>query len=261
MRNILTPSLSLILALLLRSCSATDYCAKKCFNGHGYDEHIGCNNKGAWASYCPSDKQLLPLTSVQKAAIVDRHNQHRNFIAGGGASHLSGACRMATMRWNDELAYLASLNVRSCQMKHDKCRKTDDFELAGQSLYTMCRSGSFNDTLELITAVDACYGEVKHVKQSHIDAFKEIAGPPFIARFAALVADRNIAVGCAVSTFSWGNMFKTFLMACNYATSILPEHKVYNSCAKPASKCSTGVNPSYKFLCNSNEEINPNNVN
>ncbi|ALC49419.1 Ag5r [Drosophila busckii] len=257
MRNILTGSLT-ILALLLSSCSATNYCAKSC----GTNQNIGCNNNGAWASSCPSDKQLLTLTSAQKAAIVDRHNQHRNFIAGGGASHLSRACRMATMRWNDELAYLASLNVRSCEMKHDKCRKTDAFDYAGQNLAWMGWFAPLNATAEVIRGVDMWYAEVKDTKQSHIDAYPNNYNGPAIGHFTVMVADRNTAVGCAVSTYSVKNQsYKAFLMACNYATTNMIGTKMYNSCSSAASKCTTGVNPSYKFLCSASENINPNNLN
>lgn len=44
----------------------------------------------------------------------------RNKIASGGIAGYCPASRMATMQWSDELAYLASLNVLQCVMKHGK---------------------------------------------------------------------------------------------------------------------------------------------
>lgn len=45
---------------------------------------------------------------------------NRNKIASGGINGYCPASRMATMQWSDELAYLASLNVLQCVMKHGK---------------------------------------------------------------------------------------------------------------------------------------------
>ncbi|XP_034114677.1 antigen 5 like allergen Cul n 1-like [Drosophila albomicans] len=253
------PIVTVLMALsaaLTGVLGATDYCKQNCRG----KKHIGCNNDGAWGSSCPSDRALVSLSDADKNVLLASHNGYRSFIAGGGESKLKPACRMATMQWDDELAYLASLNVRSCQMKHDGCRNTDAFQWAGQNLYRGSSTGPLNKTASLIQSVDMWYSEVKYTEQSYIDAYPGYYNGPAIGHFTTMVADRNTHVGCAASTYSVQGQFKDFLLACNYAATNVDGIKMYNSCSVPASKCTTGVNPSYKFLCSVNEVYDVNNL-
>jgi Cysteine-rich secretory protein family len=56
--------------------------------------------------------------------LVDGHNKYRNMIALGKVSGFQSAKRMAKVTWNNELAKLAELNTKQCDMKHDDCRNT-----------------------------------------------------------------------------------------------------------------------------------------
>ncbi|XP_037724643.1 antigen 5 like allergen Cul n 1 [Drosophila subpulchrella] len=254
MRNtVIIVSLSLALGLV----SATDYCKKTC----GGTKNLGCDNNGAWASSCPTDAALVSLTTAQKAALVDRTNEYRNIIAGGLNANLSAACRMATIKWNDELAYLASLNVKSCAMRHDACHNTDAFDWSGQNLAWMSYYDPLNVTHYVQWGVDMWYGEAVYTKQAYIDAYPSNYNGPAIGHFTVLVADRNTEVGCAAATYSVaGQGYKAFLLACNYAATNVLGIKMYSSCAKPASKCTTGTNPQYKYLCSSKEVYDVNNL-
>lgn len=69
-----------------------------------------------------------------------------------------------------------------------------------------------------------------------------------------MVADRNIRVGCAAATYTTkGVSYKTFLIACNYATTNMKENPIYANCTKPASKCKTGKNAAFPNLCKTTE--------
>eukprot|EP00099_Drosophila_melanogaster_P004891 NP_001245671.1 antigen 5-related, isoform B [Drosophila melanogaster] len=245
------------LSLAFGIASATDYCKKSC----GSTKNLGCDNNGAWASSCPSDATLLTLSSAEKDALVARTNEYRNHIAGGLNANLSAACRMATIKWNDELAYLASLNVKSCQMKHDGCHNTDAFDWSGQNLAWMGYYNPLNVTHYLEWGVDMWYDEAVYTKQAYIDAYPSNYNGPAIGHFTVLVADRNTEVGCAAATYSVsGQSYKAFLLACNYAATNVLGIKMYSSCSKAASKCTTGTNPKYKYLCSAKEEYNVNNL-
>lgn len=50
---------------------------------------------------------------------------------------------MAQLKWNEELAFLATLNVKKCKMQHDNCTNTVDYHYVGQNLATMSTTGSF----------------------------------------------------------------------------------------------------------------------
>ncbi|EDV33591.2 LOW QUALITY PROTEIN: uncharacterized protein Dana_GF19647 [Drosophila ananassae] len=256
MRNTIV---TIVCLLALGVVSATDYCKKSC----GGTKNLGCDiNNGAWDSSCPSDATLLTLSAAEKQAIVDRTNEYRNIIAGGLNANLSAACRMATIKWNDELAYLASLNVKSCAMRHDGCHNTDAFDWSGQNLAWMGWYSPLNVTHYVQWGVDMWYGEAVYTKQAYIDAYPSNYQGPAIGHFTVLVADRNTEVGCAVSTYSVsGKPYKAFLMACNYAATNVLGIKMYSSCPKaPASKCTTGTNPNYKYLCSSKEVYDVNNL-
>lgn len=57
------------------------------------------------------------------------HNRLRNHLASGKLDRYQKASNMSLMDWDDELAYLAELNVKQCVMEHDECRSTGCFEL------------------------------------------------------------------------------------------------------------------------------------
>lgn len=67
---------------------------------------------------------MIKITPDIKAAIVDVHNKWRNQQAMGKTPHYQPAVRMATLTFDDELAKLAELNVRTCQFGHDQCENT-----------------------------------------------------------------------------------------------------------------------------------------
>lgn len=56
------------------------------------------------------------------------HNKIRNFVASGNHSLYNSAERMAFMKWDKSLAFVASFNVRSCEFQHDLCRNTSKFK-------------------------------------------------------------------------------------------------------------------------------------
>lgn len=49
---------------------------------------------------------------------------YRNQQALGKTPNFEPAVRMATVRWDQSMADLASLNARACTFQHDKCRNT-----------------------------------------------------------------------------------------------------------------------------------------
>lgn len=44
------------------------------------------------------------------------------------------------------------------------------------------------------------------------------------------------------------------MLSCNYPTTNIRKSTIYNSCKKPASKCISGTDAKYKFLCSSAEK-------
>lgn len=73
------------------------------------------------------------LLVVLQNNILGLHNSIRNYIAMGKTGHCESIA-MNAVQLNHEPEYLASLNALQCQMKHDQCRNTRKFPMAGQNL-------------------------------------------------------------------------------------------------------------------------------
>lgn len=230
----------------------TDYCNPTlCPAG---STHIACRNSGVFSPSCPADRQLVNLLQSDIQLILNVHNTFRNKIASGAEPGFNKAARMATMTWNVELASLAELNVKQCQMKHDDCISTVDFKYAGQNLGMRGASDDFLSVQDVITAtVNAWYGEVFDANQVDINTCCKAQSGKVIGHFTQVVTDRAIKVGCAVSRFT-RNSLKYSLLACNYAFTNLRGSPVYVS-GNSASGCRTGINPSFPALCSVNENI------
>lgn len=74
------------------------------------------------------------LSPNQKRLILDLHNSHRNRIAAGKLPGYAPASRMPTLRWNEDLSYVAGLHARSCTTENDDCRNTQNFRNVGQNI-------------------------------------------------------------------------------------------------------------------------------
>ncbi|XP_018802408.1 PREDICTED: venom allergen 3-like [Bactrocera latifrons] len=238
----------------LQIVNAQNYCdSSYC----GSRTHIACNNNGAFASSCQSPA-LVGFTQALKNSIVDAHNAKRNTVAGGNTA-LKPACRMATMQWDDELAKLAAFNVKQCQMKHDACHNTKAFEYSGQNLAWITFYNTPNTMQLSLQSVDMWYNEIKDTKMEYINKYPNNYSGPTIGHFTVMMADRNIRVGCAASTYSVsGQRYKAFLFACNYATTNMINFPIYTSCSVAASQCTTGKNPKYTSLCSASEKYDVN---
>ena len=76
---------------------------------------------------CDSGKKQIKITDAMKQQFFNAHNEKRNGIASGSVARFGPAVRMATVVWSDEMAALAELNTKQCEMEHDKCRATGIF--------------------------------------------------------------------------------------------------------------------------------------
>lgn len=138
--------------------------------------HFACNNSGAFASTCPTGREVVPMTTTRINLILNLHNSLRNTVALGkqtgclNGATLPPASRMATIRWSQELADLALLNVKQCQMKHDACHNTAEFKFSGQNLAISSNSRIFKDPDVVIDGLTrAWFNQYKSANSSNID--------------------------------------------------------------------------------------------
>jgi Cysteine-rich secretory protein family len=140
-------------------------------------------------------------------------------------------------------------------MRHDACRSTPDFKYAGQNLGYRASTGNFqplNDTIK--ATIQSWYDEYKDAVQADLDSCCSSRSGKVIGHFTQVVRDKATHIGCAVSRYTKDNLWKSSLVACNYAITNIQGRPVYVS-GNPASGCTTGRNPKYPSLCSVNEKI------
>ncbi|KAL9924983.1 antigen 5 like allergen Cul n 1-like [Glossina fuscipes fuscipes] len=251
--------ISTILVLAL-AASNTGYC-RLCAN------HVACRNSGAFHVSCPRDRILLKIAGPLQDFILDYHNRLRSFIAVGAENNHKHACRMATMQWDDELAMLAEFNVKRCTLKRDYCIKTRKFPFPGQNLgYSISMNPlPLKNAVEVI--LDNWSHEIDSAKPENIESYQVndtkkknyILSRRYFGHFTLMVNDHNTRVGCAASRYSHYDesndvMWKTTLLACNYATTNTIGSAVYDTnCSRPAIKCQISTEKDIIGLCSPEE--------
>ena len=66
-----------------------------------------------------------------------------------------------------------------------------------------------------------------------------------------MTGEANTHIGCAAVRYT-DNGWTNFLMACNYATTNLKNHRMYAS-GTTASGCKSGISSTYPNLCSTSE--------
>ncbi|XP_030377905.1 scoloptoxin SSD976-like isoform X2 [Scaptodrosophila lebanonensis] len=207
---------------------------------------------GAWLAACPKSPAptAVVMTSALQTEIVKGHNSRRQTLAAGALPGFSSAVRMAPVRWNAELARLAALNVRQCQMKHDACRNTPTFRASGQNLAMVGYSGAISSRSDqaLVTqSLTMWWDEYKITTKAQINSYPQNYNGPAIGHFTAMAQEKQTHVGCAAARYLKTSM-NYWLFACNYATTNYVNQPVY-AAGPTASKCKTGTHVNFPALC------------
>ncbi|XP_026472101.1 venom allergen 5-like [Ctenocephalides felis] len=213
----------------LTFCKYRNYCTgdpqlKLCDEGK---THVACGPlaKG-WASNCKDPKDIK-LKLAQKRMILHHHNWYREKVATGKGRSTYGtfprAANMHYMDWDEELAYLAAMNVKQCEMEHDECRAVD--VKSGQNLGFIASSHPKSVEHNIGKVIRGWYKEIKdaHPKNAYNYTGAGV-GNKEINHFGALAWGPTNRVGCAMAEYNktydttQGPMeLRTRLLACNYA--------------------------------------------
>lgn len=245
-----------LLVTLTSSQQTRDYCAKG-LCPRDSSHHIGCDTTRAFSGTCNGPK-MVPMSTKRKNLLMMMHNRLRNHLASGKLSKYKPASNMSLMVWDDELAYLAELNVKQCVMEHDECHSTVNFMYAGQNLanrFQYPKLETYN--LVLKSFVKGWFNEHVDASMEYIRSYKKHKHGKMIGHFTALVRDASTHVGCAIAVHT-KTMFskehnqhltgKQMFLACNYANTNLLQKPIYSE-GRPCSSCSGKCHPVYKALC------------
>ncbi|XP_011195069.1 antigen 5 like allergen Cul n 1 [Zeugodacus cucurbitae] len=210
---------------------------------------------------------LLPLTRKIKRLYVDRHNELRNKIAGGeqnfkGDGKFPKATRMREVIWDDELAYIAGIHAKRCNMEHDACHATERFPVSGQNLY-MWRGGVKPKikSNELVKSIDIWWSEYKFVEDGNalVDEFCNGADFHKVGHFTAIANERAAFVGCGLALCqNCTNRAYCIEVTCNYSLTNLVGSPMYKTGVSSATECDyyeSVPSTNYPNLCENNGKI------
>ncbi|XP_067637163.1 venom allergen-1-like [Eurosta solidaginis] len=240
-----------------------DYCSGAYMCKGQREKHVlACNNKGKFdPQFCPRIADMVPMTEEFKQLFLDVHNNYRNKIAGGG-SDFQPAAAMATLEWDDELAYFAELNIKRCQNIYEGygCFKTACYNMLDQNTDWLHCGSDTPGTSKIYKEIEDhieryWYNEQLHCDQGAIDRYSEDIP---IEKFGRMVMDRNNRIGCAAAILNYGSAV-TVPFTCNYARRLIPNKPIYRSGKTAGSTCKSGKNPKYPNLCSTKENVDPNN--
>jgi hypothetical protein len=190
------------------------------------------------------------MTAELQNLIVDYHNKARSLIATGPGTlgTLPTATKMNLVQWDNDLAYLAELNVKQCAFAHDKCRGTPKFPYAGQNLAIRWSSNPTAINSQVISFfMSQWFAEYKDVTPSQIQK-NPSSSPKLIGHFTAMVIDKTKRVGCGMTKHVNANGYN-WEFGCDYSFTNIIDQPVYEV-GTTASKCSKGKSSVYQGLCN-----------
>lgn len=239
----------------LINCENVDWCEmqqKHCSK----NIHIGCNPTHIGKGNCVNIT-LMEMNEKMKRIILNQHNQYRSFLASGLLVPMVAAKQMEEMEWDETLEQLAEMHVQNCNMKHDQCRSTDEFNYAGQNLGGFSSTYKVTDLEGIIKniIINNWFKEYLHTPVEEIDKFvNNIQYPKQIGHFTVMIREKNNKIGCAFINYEeyrnnrwwYGNM-----LTCNYAETNLMGTPVYlkgtpcSGCAELGMICSQ----KYTNLC------------
>lgn len=82
--------------------------------------------------------------------------------------------RMPELLWDNELAVLAEMNVKTCMYHHDQCHNTERFQRSGQNIAMYMDTEGYGDVDKVAAySIKMMFNEYKYANMSHIVKFAE----------------------------------------------------------------------------------------
>ncbi|KAH8414283.1 hypothetical protein KR215_002052, partial [Drosophila sulfurigaster] len=203
-----------------------------------------------YSKACPRAARWLPLEDDTKTLILDTINGMRDKVAHGGFDAFLPAIRMASVQWDDELAYIAKHNVLKCRLHRDHCRNTARYKNVGQTVaFREVRPGRGDTTDKaIVRMIHLWFKEHEVATMADMEAYKGRHGE----NFYQLMMENSHKVGCATLLQMKNGWMKWFL-CCNYAHGATLGKPIYKSSFKSGIGCQTGKHPEYENLCSPEE--------
>ncbi|XP_016982053.1 antigen 5 like allergen Cul n 1-like isoform X2 [Drosophila rhopaloa] len=239
---------------VVNSMNGTDYCKLKNCPADKKLTHIACNNKGDWSPQCGKNPKIITMTRKVKMFIVRYHNTYRDIVAGTQFHRLPNAGRMLKMRWSQDLAYLAELMVKRCDLKPtEHCLSTEQFPAPSyHAVYNKFKKNE-NEFRVVRSQLNSWYDQYKHVSAlSLLDGVS--SSKKEIGHFLRMMVGPSNRLGCAMARIKKDGKTQQWL-SCLYSCAPKKNQALYEYSTKPGAFCTTGVDRKYQHLCNRTEPV------
>ncbi|XP_070071043.1 venom allergen-1-like [Drosophila takahashii] len=243
--------LLIFFCLDVKSVPQTDYCKLKNCPADKKLPHIGCNNIGNWSSQCGREPKMI---SVPEKFILNYHNTYRDIVAGSKFHRLPNAARMLKLKWDRDLAHLAELLVKRCDLKPTThCISTEEFSSPGHHVIYNKFKANVSSFRIIRSQLNAWYDQYKHVSApSLLDGLS--SDKKEIGHFLRMMVGPSNRMGCAIARAEKDGWIHQWL-SCLYSCSPKKHSLLYEYSANPAMFCSTGVDGRFQHLCNETELV------
>ncbi|KAH8257784.1 hypothetical protein KR038_001286 [Drosophila bunnanda] len=239
------------------------------------EEHLGCLSNNTYGKKCGSGVQVIHVNGGLKLGILARVNLLRNYIASG-AGNLPAAGRMPTVGWDTTLQRLADLQARQCDENYRFCANTKKYRYVAT---TEIRGeiGQHTNVRHVILSrfLPKMFLDVLDCK---MDSEHRLSFPSSlcVGHYVPLIEDHGNRMGCAIRVEAHkNNSVKPFQMKtkriredrsvninfiCHFSRANVNSQRHYEEAKEPTSKCVTGSNRMYSYLCSPEEVVDANKI-
>ncbi|XP_052844165.1 venom allergen 5-like isoform X1 [Drosophila gunungcola] len=207
-----------------------------------------------WSSQCGQNPQIVPIPNTMRTLILNNHNTYRDLVAGTKFHRLPTAGRMLKMMWDSDLAYLAELLVKRCDLHPtDHCISTELFSAPGyHAVYNKFKKNE--DAFRIVRSqLNSWYDQYKHVSAaSLLDGLSNNKSE--IGHFLRMMVGPSNRIGCAMARLEkdgWNHQW----LGCLYSCSPKKNSLLYEYSINPGMFCTTGVDGEFQHLCNETEPV------
>ncbi|KAH8314381.1 hypothetical protein KR059_005056, partial [Drosophila kikkawai] len=214
---------------------------------------------------CGDNNYIINVNGGLRLSILDRINVMRNYIASG-AGNLPAAARMPTMGWDTNLQRLADLQARQCDENGWFCANTDKYHyVATTETKVMVRWRTVIHHVILVGLLPELFLDVLGCKMGTEYRLEPIKQGSCVGHYVPLIEDHGDRMGCALRLKTDKNITREDRIVelhfiCHFSRSNVNRQKHYEEAKYPTSKCVTGPNHMYPYLCSTDEVVVANEI-
>nr|XP_036213985.1 antigen 5 like allergen Cul n 1-like [Bactrocera oleae]XP_036213986.1 antigen 5 like allergen Cul n 1-like [Bactrocera oleae] len=242
----------IVLGIIALASAVNLFCTLKCLKFGA--QHGACMNpNGRLNGDCPPTTRILNMNMHgYKKFLLNKHNQLRNTIAGGGIGNLPKANKMGEVFWDRQLGFLSVFSSKRCRLSDPYCYRTSLLPNPGR----VAKTFQFNNKSEVNpTNVKLKIGEWFKEINEMANTFKDIFPPHAekVLNVAHIIEAANNRLGCSMSQWKSKDATETLILVCLYASDLKNNLPLY-SVGPTASKCLSKRSILYRNLCSINED-------